>query len=304
MSSNTDVTVSPLVYRNRRERLVRESMLWGSLDRLIRNPQGLLGLFILGLLLFAAIFAPLITWHDPNLQDGAARFLSPSWEHPFGTDELRRDLYSRTVYGLRVSLLISLVAVAIGSTIGIIAGFLSGYFGGWVDTLAMRVVDALLAFPGLLAALAIVTILGPGIRNVGIAIAFFSVPSFARLSRAQMLAERNRDYVRAAESLGAGAVRVVFGHIARNAIAPLLTQVALFMAAAVILSASLSFLGLGEKPPDPSLGGLVNSSKSNLQKAWWYAAFPGATLAALLLSLNLLADAINEAINPFARRRA
>ncbi len=300
----SEVVATPLEYRNRRERLVRESMFWGSLDRLIRNPQGLIGLCILLILVLSAVFAPLITWHDPNLQDGAARFLSPSREHPFGTDELRRDLYSRTVYGLRVSLLISIVAVAIGSTIGIVIGFLAGYIGGWTDAIAMRLVDALLAFPGLLAALAIVTILGPGVRNVGIAIAFFSVPSFARLSRAQMLGERNRDYVLAAESLGAGSLRVVFGHITRNAIAPLLTQVALFMAAAVILSASLSFLGLGEKPPEPSLGGLVNNSKSNLQVAWWYAVFPGATLAALLLSLNLLADAVNEAINPFARRRA
>ncbi len=300
----SEVVAAPLEYRSRRDRLVRESMFWGSLDRLIRNPQGLVGLSILLVLVLAAVFAPLITWHDPNIQDGAARFLSPSREHPFGTDELRRDLYSRTVYGLRVSLLISIVAVAIGSTIGIVIGFLAGYIGGWADAIAMRLVDALLAFPGLLAALAIVTILGPGVRNVGIAIAFFSVPSFARLSRAQMLGERNRDYVLAAESLGAGALRVVFGHITRNAIAPLLTQVALFMAAAVILSASLSFLGLGEKPPEPSLGGLVNNSKSNLQVAWWYAVFPGATLASLLLSLNLLADAINEAINPFARRRA
>lgn len=298
------VSYQPLEYRSRRERLVRESMLWGSLDRLVRNPQGLIGLVILLLLVFAAVFAPFITWHDPNIQDASARFLSPNFEHPFGTDELRRDLYSRTIYGLRISLLISLVAVGVGATFGIIAGFLSGYFGGWVDTVMMRLVDALLAFPGLLAALAIVTILGPGVRNVGIAIAFFSIPSFARLARAQMLSERNRDYVLAAEALGAGAMRVVFGHITRNAIAPLLTQVALFMAAAVVLSASLSFLGLGEKPPDPSLGGLVNSSKSNLQVAWWYAVFPGAALAALLLSLNLLADAINEAINPFARRRA
>ena len=299
-----NVAAPPLIYRSRRERLVRESMFWGSLDRLVRNPQGLVGLTVLVILVGFAAAAPLVTWHDPNIQDASGRFLAPSWEHPFGTDELRRDLYARTVYGLRISLLVSVVAVGLGSTIGIVIGFISGYIGSWVDTIVMRTVDALLAFPGLLAALAIVTILGPGVRNVGIAIAFFSVPSFARLSRAQMLAERNRDYVLAAESLGAGTLRVVFGHISRNAIAPLLTQVALFMASAVILSASLSFLGLGESPPDPSLGGLVNSSKSNLQTAWWYAVFPGATLAALLLALNLFADAVNEAINPFARRRA
>jgi peptide/nickel transport system permease protein len=294
----------PLPYASRRERIVRESMFWGSIDRLLRNPQGLIGLAILTVLVGAAIFAPLLTWHEPNAQDAAGRFLAPSWEHPFGTDELRRDLYSRTLFGLRVSLALSMTSVAIGATLGIVLGFISGYAGGWVDAFIMRLVDTLLAFPGLLSALAIVTILGPSIRNVAIAIAFFSVPSFARLSRAQMLGERNKDYVASAHALGAGPVRIVFRHIAPNAIAPLLTQVALFMASAVIVSASLSFLGLGERPPDPSLGGLINTAKSNLQTAWWYPTFPGLALALLLLSLNLLADAVNDAINPFARRRA
>lgn len=293
-----------LTYSSRRERMVRESMFWGSLDRLVRNPQGLIGLIVLGLLIGAAIFAPLLTWHEPNIQDASARFMSPSLEHPFGTDELRRDLYSRTLFGLRVSLMLSLTSVTIGATIGIMFGFFAGYVGGWADAVMMRLIDALLAFPGLLSALAIVTILGPSIRNVAIAIAFFSVPSFARMSRAQMLGERNKDYVASAQALGAGPIRIVFRHIAPNAIAPLLTQVALFMASAVSVSAALSFLGLGERAPDPSLGGLINTAKSNLQNAWWYPTFPGLALALLLLSLNLLADAVNDAINPFARRRA
>jgi len=293
-----------LTYKSRRERLTRESLFWGSLDRLVRNPQGFLGLTILLVLVGAAVFAPALTWHEPNAQDATARFLAPSWDHPFGTDELRRDLYTRTLYGLRVSLAISLVAVSIGAALGIAIGFVSGYAGGWTDTITMRLVDTLLAFPGLLSALAILTILGPSLRNVAISIAFFAVPSFARLARAQMLSERNKDYVASARALGAGPGRIILRQITPNAIAPLLTQVALFMASAVIVSASLSFLGLGERPPDPSLGGLINTAKSNLQKAWWYAAFPGAALALLLLSLNLLADAVNDAIDPYARRRA
>lgn len=296
-------TFPELTYSSRRERMVRESLFWGSLDRLVRNPQGIVGLTLLTLLVGAAIFAPLLTWHDPNIQDASARFLPPSWEHPFGTDELRRDLYSRTLYGLRVSLMLSLTSVSIGATIGIMLGFFSGYVGGWVDVVMMRLVDTLLAFPGLLSALAIVTILGPSLRNVAIAIAFFSIPSFARLSRAQMLGERNKDYVASAQALGARPLRIIFRHVAPNAIAPLLTQVALFMASAVVISASLSFLGLGERAPEASLGGLINTAKSNLQKAWWYPTFPGLALALLLLSLNLLADAINDAINPFAPRR-
>jgi ABC-type dipeptide/oligopeptide/nickel transport system permease subunit len=167
----------------------------------------------------------------------------------------------------------------------------------------MRIVDALLAFPGLLAALAILTILGPGTRNVGIAIAFFNIPAFCRLSRAQMLSEKNKDYVHASQALGAGPLRIIFGHIARNALPPLLTQLALAMNGAILLSAALSVLGLGDKPPAPSLGGILNSSKSNLSVAWWYAVFPGATLAFLLLCLNFMADAINEATSPYARRK-
>jgi peptide/nickel transport system permease protein len=299
----SNVRAEPLVYKSRRERMVRESMFWGSLDRLLRNPQGIVGLAGLLLLVFAAVFADFVTWHDPIRQDAAGRFLSPSWNHPFGTDELRRDLFSRTVFGLRASLAVSIISVLVGSTIGICLGFISGYAGRWIDALLMRIVDALLAFPGLLAALAIVTILGPGLRNVGVAIAFFSIPSFARLARAQMLSERNKDYVRAAEALGARPLRIIFRHIAMNAIPPLLTQVALFMASAVLLSAALSFLGLGERAPEPSLGGLINSAKSNLQDAWWYAVFPGAVLALLLLSFNLLADAINDATSPYSRQR-
>jgi peptide/nickel transport system permease protein len=286
-----------------RRRLARESMLAMTLDRLLRNPQGVIAIAGLSLLLIGAVGADLIAWHDPIAQDAKARFLSPSLDHPFGTDELRRDLFARTLFGLRTSLIVSLGAVTAGSAIGISVGFLTGYAGGIVETVAMRAVDALLAFPGLLKALAIITILGPSVRNVAIAIAIFNIPAFARLSRAQMLAEKHRDYVQAAQALGAGPLRVIFRHISWNALPPLLTQVSLAMAAAVLLEAALSFLGLGQRPPDPSLGSLINASKSNLRDAWWYVVFPGATLALLLLCLNLLADAINEATSPYARRR-
>ncbi len=269
--------------------------------RFLRNPQGRVALLGLGVLAFLAIFAGVLSV-DPNAQDASARFLPPSWEHFFGVDQLRRDMFSRTIHGLRISLLISFVSVTVGSAIGIITGLITSYVGGWVESLAMRFVDALLAFPGLLAALAIITILGPSIRNVGVAIAFFSIPSFTRLARGQMLSEKRNEYVIAAQTIGAGPFRVIFGHIALNAIPPLLTQVALFMSTAVLLEASLSFLGMGQQPPDPSLGGLISASKTFLRQAWWYPLFPGATLALLLVSLNLFADASNEATSPWARR--
>ena len=269
--------------------------------RFLRNPQGRVALLGLGVLAFLAIFAGVLSV-DPNAQDASARFLPPSWEHFFGVDQLRRDMFSRTIHGLRISLLISFVSVTVGSAIGIITGLITSYVGGWVESLAMRFVDALLAFRGLLAALAIITILGPSMRNVGVAIAFFSIPSFTRLARGQMLSEKRNEYVIAAQTIGAGPFRVIFGHIALNAIPPLLTQVALFMSTAVLLEASLSFLGMGQQPPDPSLGGLISASKTFLRQAWWYPLFPGATLALLLVSLNLFADASNEATSPWARR--
>jgi peptide/nickel transport system permease protein len=300
MSSGGAVLTSPEIMQRSR---VRESLLLTSLVRLLRNPQGVFGLALLFVLAIGAVFAGPISGHSPNAQNAAARFLAPSAQHLFGTDELRRDLFSRTLFGLRTSLMLSLVSVTIGASTGICIGFVAGYAGGLTETLVLRLVDAMLAFPGLLSALAIITILGPGVRNVGIAIAVFAIPAFVRLSRAQMLGEKNKDYVRSAQAVGARPLRIIFRHISLNALPPLLTQVALAMVAAVLLEAALSFLGLGQRPPNPSLGGLINASKSNMRTAWWYAFFPGVTLALLLLSLNLLADAVNDATSPYVRRR-
>ena len=284
-------------------RKTRESLLFSTINGIIHNPQGAIAIVGLLLLVVGAVGAPLIALHDPLAQDASGRFLSPSTEHWFGTDELRRDLFARTLFGLRTSFAVSLISVAIGTGVGVTIGFLAGFMGGWTETAAMRLVDAPLAFPGLLAALAILTILGPGVRNIGIAIAFFTIPAFARLSRAQMLAEKNKDYVLVSQALGASPQRIIFRHIAINAFPPLLTQMALLMAVAVLITAALSFLGLGDQPPTPSLGGLLNTSRQYLREAWWYAVCPGVTFALLLFCLNLLSDAINEASSPYTRRR-
>jgi len=280
-------------------------MLFATAERILANPVGLFAVVGLLVVVIAALAAGLIAQYSPTDQAyrGAARYLSPSLDHPFGTDHLRRDLFARVLFGLRNSLLISLGAVTSGAAIGISVGFISGYAGRWIDATCMRVIDALLAFPHLLAAMAILTILGPGMRNLAIAIATFNIPAFARLSRAQMLVEKNRDYVYASQAMGAGPFRIIFRHISMNAIPPLLTQVALAVNGAIILSAALSFLGLGEKPPEPSLGSLLLDAKAHLRDAWWMAVFPGATMAFLLLCLNFFADAINEAISPYARRK-
>jgi peptide/nickel transport system permease protein len=268
--------------------------------RFLRNPQARIAVAGLAVLILLATVGQLVA-SDPIAQRAARRFMPPSLEHPFGTDELRRDLFSRTLVGLRTSLVVALGAVSLGAITGISLGFLAGYAGGWTEGVAMRFIDACLAFPGLVTAMAILTILGPGSVNAAIAIGLLSIPTFARLSRAQMLSEKSRGYVEAARSLGARPLRLIFRQVAPNALPPLLTHVALAMCVAVLVEASLSFLGLGQQPPAPSLGGLIATSKVYLRTAWWYAFFPSAVLAVLLLCLNFLADAINEATNPHAR---
>ena len=278
------------------------SMWADTMRRLLRNPQGAIAVGGLLIIAIAAIAAPVIAWHDPIAQDASARLLSPSWDHPFGTDELRRDLFSRNLHGLKTALALSFVSVLAGAVIGTVAGFTVGYVRGWADVVVMRLVDALLAFPGLLIAFAILTILGEGLENIGIAIVVFAIPGFTRLARAQMLGERNKDYVLAAQVLGASTPRIIFRHIVINALPPLLVQVALAIASGVLIVAALGYFGLGIEADTPSLGGLVNDSRPYLQRAWWYPVFPGAILAFLLLCLNLLADAINAAISPYTRR--
>lgn len=245
-----------------------------------------------GLGLFCTLAAVLAG--DPSAQDAPGRLLPPSWEHPFGTDEFRRDLLARTATGLRVSLLASLLAVPTGALFGATLGLAVGYVEGWADRIAMRVLDAWMAFPGVLAAFAIVAVLGPGMLSIGVALALFSFPVFTRVARAQALAERRRDYVLAARATGAGPLRILSRHVLPNALAPLVTQLALTLTASILIAAALSFLGLGERPPTPSLGGLLNSSRQYVRDAWWYVTFPGATLALLLLSLNLLSDAVAD----------
>ena len=297
MSAATTRREELTTFRSDQARSIWADTLW----RLIRNPQGAIAVGGLLIIAIAAIAAPVIAWHDPIAQDASARLLSPSWDHPFGTDELRRDLFSRNLHGLKTALALSFASVLAGAVIGTVAGFTVGYVRGWADSVVMRLVDALLAFPGLLIAFAILTILGEGLENIGIAIVVFAIPGFTRLARAQMLGERNKDYVLAAQVLGASTPRIIFRHIVINALPPLLVQVALAIASGVLIVAALGYFGLGIEADTPSLGGLVNDSRPYLQRAWWYPVFPGAILAFLLLCLNLLADAINAAISPYTR---
>ena len=265
-------------------------------QRVLHNRRGQVGLFVILVLVLVGVAAPLIAPYDPLAQLRGAQLLAPSWSHPFGTDELGRDLFSRTLYGVRTSLLLGFVAVAIGGALGTVVGLISGYYEGVLDIVLMRFIDGLLAFPGILLGIAVIAAFGASSRNIAIVIAVFNLPIFARLARGAVLAEKQREYVSAARVLGATDGRVLFKHLLINVTSPLIVQGALAIAFAVLLEAGLEFLGLGARPPAPSLGSLLSNGQAFLSTSPWYALLPGLVLALLLVALNFFADAVNEAI--------
>lgn len=273
-----------------------------ALRRAARRPLGLLSMIIVVVLVVAALAAPLLAPSSPTLQLRGQVLLSPSTAHPFGTDELGRDLFARTLYGLRVSLAAGVLAVLAGGALGALLGLLAGWWGGWGEALLMRLVDGLLAFPAILFGIALVAAFGPGLTDIMGAIAIVQVPVFARLARAMALQEKAKDYVVAAQSLGAGGPRIVRNYIFINALPPLIVQMALAMGFSVLLEASLSFLGIGINPPNPSLGSILDGSRRFMRLHAWYPLFPAAVLTALLLGLNSLADTLNDALNPRGKR--
>jgi peptide/nickel transport system permease protein len=227
-----------------------------------------------------------------------AELQAPSAAHPFGTDEYGRDLLSRALFGLRVSFIVGGLSLALGGVSGVTLGLLAGFYGGKIEVVVMRVVDGLLAFPAILMGIAIVAMLGPGLRNVALTIAFVQVPVFARLTHGLTLGEKHKDYVIAAVALGASPGRVMRRHILLNSLGPLSVQGALAMGFSVLIEASLSFLGLGIAPPEPSLGSILDASRNMMRHAFWYPLFPGAMLALLLFAFNGLADLLNDVLNP------
>lgn len=274
-----------------------------ALRMLLGHPQGLAGVVIVGGLVLMAVFAPLLSWHPPDEQFRGSRLIAPSTTFIFGTDEFSRDIWARVLYGLRTTLLIGLVSVLIGAAIGSLLGFVAGYVGGVVDVVLSRLADALLAFPAVVMAIAVATALGRGNESVAVAIAIFNIPLFARLARAATLTEREREYVQAARSVGAAGPRLLFLHVVPNTLAPLFVQVAFSVSFSVLLEAGLSFLGLGTVPPSPSIGGMLNTSRTFMRDAVWYPIFPGAVIVLLLVGMNFLADAINDLFDPRRRRR-
>ena len=270
-----------------------------------RNPRVLLGGVVVVLLALVALFAPLIVPYDPIDVNPADSLEGPSLQHWLGTDDLGRDVLSRVIMGSRVSLSVGLISVSIGLIVGVSVGLAAGYVGGPVDLLAMRVIDALLAFPALLLAISITAALGTQIWTAMIAIGVVAIPAYTRLTRAQVLSLREREFVTATRAIGASSWRIVLRHILPNISNSLVVQASLSTAFAILAEASLSFLGLGSQPPNPSWGQDINYSQRYLSNMmWWMSAGPGIAIFLAVLSFNFLGDALRDALDPHLRRRA
>ncbi len=266
--------------------------------RLLRRRGAVLGLAIVIFFVLVAVFAPYIAPYDPVATSWSAVRKAPSAEYWFGTDEIGRDVLSRIVWGARASLLAGLVSVCISMALGVPIGLLAAYAGGWTDSLISRFTDSMLAVPFLILAIALAAFLGPSLTNAMIAIGVSATPIFIRLTRAQVLAVKVEDFVEAARAVGNPHWRIALRHILPNVLPPLIVQSTLAIAAAVIAEASLSFLGLGQQPPAPSWGSMLNTAKNFVDQAPWMAIWPGLSIFLLVLSFNLLGDGLRDALDP------
>ena len=268
------------------------------LKRLLRSGSGRLGLSLVLVLVLLSLLAPLVVPFSPLEMNRGDEFAPPSARYIFGTDQFGRDIFSRVLYGGRISLLVGFGSVGVAALIGVGSGLLAGYFLGLVDTAIMRLWDVLLAFPNIFLGIAVVAVLGPGALVSALALAVMNMPHFSRIARAAVIAEKQKEYVEAARAIGASDGRIVMKSILPNTMPPLLAQIATAIPRAILLEASLSFLGLGTQPPRPSWGNMLEDSREFLRRAPWYGLFPGLALFLLVLGLIFLANAIRDLLDP------
>ena len=272
------------------------------------NRGAIIGLVVFILLVLTAVFAYWIAPHSPIQQYRDALLVPPSWveggrpEYFLGTDAVGRDILSRLIHGAQYSLLIGAVVVVLALSAGIVIGLIAGYAGGWVDTVLMRIMDLILAFPSLLLALVMVAILGPGLINMMIAIALVLQPHFVRLTRSAVLGELGKDYVTSARVAGAGHLRLMFKTILPNCLAPLIVQATLSFSSAILDAAALGFLGLGAQPPTPEWGTMLAEARQFILRAWWVVTFPGLAILITVLAINLVGDGLRDALDPKLKR--
>ena len=265
------------------------------------NPTTLIGLLICLLIVLAAVLAPWLAPHDPTEQDIISRLQPPGGDYPLGTDQFGRDILSRLMWGAQISLAVSLGAIALAMVIGGAIGLVSGYIGGRFDTFVMGVMDVLLSFPSLILGLIVVALLGPELVNLVVAIALTAVAPFARVARAPTLALKERAFVEAGRALGFSHARILFRHILPNILSEVMVMGTLWLATAVRVEASLSFIGLGVKPPTPTWGGMTRDGFENILDAPWLAIFPGVAILLLVLGLNMVGDGLRDATDPKLR---
>ena len=263
-----------------------------------RNKLAVFGAIIILFLFVSAALASAISPYDPVKSNLRERLTGPSASHLFGTDDLGRDIFSRIIHGSRISLQVGLVSVSIATAVGMLLGVLSGYFGGWIDTLAMRLMDVMFAFPDVLLAIAIMAVLGPSTTNVMIAVGIVYIPIFARITRGSVLTVRNRDFVDAARCVGLPSSRIIFRHILPNALDAVIVQISLATAFAILAEAALSFLGLGTQPPAPSWGSMLSFGRQYMLEAPWWTVFPGLAIFLTVLALHLIGDGLRDALDP------
>ena len=276
----------------------RDSRAMLVLRRIGRNPVALLGLIIIVLYIGIALFAPLLAPYDPIDQNLSKSFAPLSAENPLGCDEFGRDILSRIIFGARTSLIIQIFSVLIALVTGVFLGAVGGYFGGWLDEGIMRSMDILLAFPGILLALAIVAVLGPDLKNLIIAIGIYSIPQFARITRGSVITVKQSEYVTAARAIGESHLVTIMRYVLPNAISPIIIQTTLRMATVLLTAAGLGFLGLGVQPPQPEWGTMLSTARMYLRSAPLVAVFPGVSIMIVVLGFNFFGDGLQDALNP------
>jgi peptide/nickel transport system permease protein len=268
------------------------------LPKALRNTSLVVGLFITLAIIFCAVFAPYVATHGVEQMDMRNRFEGPTWEHILGTDNFGRDLWSRLVFGARISLTIAVISVLCSALIGTVVGLAAGYFGGWVDQLLMRITDVFLGFPAIVLALAIVAVLGPGVLNVSFAIIVVAWTEYARVVRSTTLVLREQNYVQAARALGASPIRILFKEILPNALGPIIVLASLGLGTAIIAESALSFLGFGLPPPTPTWGWTLAYGTKFMRDAPWLSIISGATIMVTVLGFNLLGDGLRDVLDP------
>ncbi|MEM5776726.1 MAG: ABC transporter permease [Anaerolineaceae bacterium] len=269
-----------------------------AMARFGHNRIALVALALMVLIILTAFFAEEITTYNPIKLDAKSRLQGPSSEHWFGTDAMGRDVYTRIMYGGKVSLWIGLSAVFLGLVTGVPLGLLSGYTGGIVDSLIMRFMDLILAFPGIIFAIWLVSMMGPGVNQVIFAIAFWDLPSFSRIVRGSVLTIKEIDYIQASRALGANPMRVMFSHILPNVVAPIIVMASLSISGSILSASTLSFLGLGAQPPTAEWGLMLSDGRPYLRQAWWLMVFPGAMITLFVLASNIFGDGLRDALDP------